>query len=179
MLDILTIVHSFADIRSASRIRQTCRRLAALTPEPTRYTVNDRGIEYEYRVGSKLHRLDGPARVDVYGGMSWYRGGIPHREYHSQYTSKSYREYMVDGIRHREAGPSILCGRLVDWYLRDKLHRKVGPAYLYNRAWYTLDKLHRLDGPTCKEIYAIRGVKHSISCTTNGSWVVNDTVIRM
>ena len=178
MLDILTIIHSFADIQTASRIRRTCRRLAVLIQQPALYNEPDPIIAYEYRVGSKLHRLDGPAKEYVAGDKSWFRGGIRHREYHPYYISENYRVYRVDGVNHREAGPSVLSEYMADWCLRDKLHRKVGPAYSYNGGWYTLDKLHRLDGPACEEIYAIRGVKHSISCTTNDSWIVDDKDIR-
>ena len=75
------------------------------------YTVKirSRGQEYieEWFLNGKLHRVDGPACINV--GM--------------------YEFWCFNGEFHRVDGPAVKCANGSEiWYLNGKLHRVNGPA---------------------------------------------------
>jgi hypothetical protein len=62
-----------------------------------------------------------------------------------------YREWYLNGKRHRQDGPAIEhSDGTREWYLNGERHRQDGPAVERadgTRFWYLNGKLHRQDGP--------------------------------
>jgi hypothetical protein len=70
-----------------------------------------------WRIGNKLHRLDGPA-IECY----------------------EYKAWLVYGKYHRLDGPAVeYANGANSWYMHDKFHRLDGPAIEYadgQKSWY-------------------------------------------
>ena len=76
------------------------------------------------------------------------------------------REWLLNGCRHRENGPSIeYADGSKFWYLNDKRHREDGPAIERvdgSKEWWINGYLHREDGP-------------AVECANgNKEWWIND-----
>ena len=70
------------------------------------------------------------------------------------YQVKVYKEWFLDGKRHREDGPACeWASGTKEWYLNGKRHREDGPACESangDKVWWLNGKLHREDGPACE-----------------------------
>lgn len=90
---------------------------------------NDFLYKANYYQNGLLHREDGPAAIDHYGGQYYYQNGRP----------------------HREGAPAVISHNGDQYYFQNgNLHRLDGPAIIHNNGdqeYYQNDKLHRLDGP--------------------------------
>lgn len=93
-----------------------------------RETVDSHGTRCWYR-GDELHRVDGPAVIQVNGYQAWY---------------------LNDTI-HRDDGPAVIWpDGSKAWYRIGQLHRVGGPATIWadgSEAWYQFGQFHRTDGP--------------------------------
>lgn len=103
----------------------------------------------EYYDMGELHRIDGPARIEILlqAGEPWRRT----------------EAYYLHGLRHRADGPATLCfdcrtGLVLheEWRRDGLLHRKGAPASItrdqttgvaVNEYWYMDGQQHRVDGP--------------------------------
>lgn len=130
--------------------------------------VNHRRILYSdgtvktdlWLLGSKRHRLDGPAvlHYDERGKIKrelWYKEGKLHREDGPAKTKYNKHHSISDEI----------------WYKDGKVHRDNGPAIIKNiprhsteqRIWYQNDKIHRTDGPAIiNHIFSCRATSYRI-----------------
>jgi len=108
---------------------------------------------HAYFKDDKLHREDGPARIDFIDNIEeWFKNGKLHREdgpaiIHSDGT----QIWSQNGEKHRIDGPACIfsSGKQL-WYKNGKLHREDAPACIFpngTKEWYKNDKLHRDDGP--------------------------------
>ena len=73
-------------------------------------------------------------------------------------NGEGYREWYLEGERHREDGPAVEYpdGRKY-WYLNDKLHREDGPALEWSdgtKSWYLNGNAHREDGPAVTSTFS-------------------------
>lgn len=87
------------------------------------------------------------------------------------------KEWIRDGVRHREDGPAVIMADGTKYWIREgDWHREDGPAIEYpngERMWYRKNKLHREDGPA---IEFPDGTKHWYR---NGIELTNDEVATM
>lgn len=89
----------------------------------------------EWRLpNGRVHREDGPARIEVDGTKTWFHNGNHHRlDGPASEHANGTRAWWVDGERHREDGPAI---ERVDghreWYVRNRRHRLDGPAVIHS-----------------------------------------------
>ena len=60
-----------------------------------------------YRNG-KLHRVNGPARVDRLGNSEWYRDGLLHRDGGPARVLLTGREWYQNGVLHCDDGPAMI-----------------------------------------------------------------------
>lgn len=79
-----------------------------------------------YNKRGQLHRLDGPAYVDIDGREAWYINGKLHRgnDLPALYKCKKHEPgyefafYYKYGIKHREKGPAAFFSNgVVQWWL--------------------------------------------------------------
>lgn len=77
-----------------------------------------------------LHRVDGPAVINVDGSEEWWTNGKLHRLDGPAWTkSNGSKEWWVNGQRHRVDGPAVVfSGGLRAWHQYGQLHRLDGPA---------------------------------------------------
>lgn len=100
------------------------------------FKIHKDGSKRWYSNKGKLHRLDGPAIVEVDGSKHWY----------------------VDGVCHRVGGPAIerVLGGTEVWCVNGKRHRLDGPAVEYtedgSKEWWVNGQQHRLDGPAVERV---------------------------
>ena len=82
----------------------------------------------------KLHREDGPAKINSDGSEYWFKNDIPHREDGPAVIDKFRRakEWRINGKLHREDGPAyIRDDGYQEWHLNGQRHRENGPAIIY------------------------------------------------
>lgn len=108
-----------------------CKRIVRDLIKSTKVKVS---FDYEgaktWKVGSKLHREDGPARVFRNGDREWWVKGVRHREDGPAIErADGYRAWFINGIQHRLEGPAIefANGDRV-WMKNGQYHRVNGPA---------------------------------------------------
>ena len=122
----------------------------ATVPEPRCVTLSN-GTQ-EWRLGGKLHREDGPAKILADGSQSWYRNGKLHRDDGPAVVwFDGTQEWRLNGQFHREDGPAkILPNGTQIWCRNGLRHREDGPAIVWadgDQEWYRDGQLHREDGP--------------------------------
>lgn len=138
--------------------------------------------EYEYeeycglsretwRESDRIHRHNGPAII-----LRNEKGQIVRQEYYNdgklhraegnpaiECLLNGSREWLENGVHHREGGPSIETrnsphepARIIAWHHLGNLHRVGGPSYIVTdtssgvielEEWHQHGKLHRADGP--------------------------------
>lgn len=117
----------------------------------TRRATSKYGIT-TWRLCGLLHRVDGPARIGLFGDMEWYIHGQAHRV---DGPARIYRdggeEWWVNGRLHRVDGPAKTFpdGRK-EWHFNNQLHRVDGPALIYPHGveeWLLNNRYHRIGGP--------------------------------
>ena len=100
--------------------------------------------------------------IDLGGGYSqriyseykeWWLNGKRHREDEPAMVEDNdgYKEWWLNGERHREDGPAVeYADGSKEWWLNGKRHREDGPAVEYRdgyKSWWLNGELHREDGP--------------------------------
>jgi hypothetical protein len=77
--------------------------------------------EYHHDSKGRLHRLDGPAIIEIFE------------------SGEIHKEWRYHGKRHREFGPAVIfCNGDKEWWYEGNLHRLDGPAVEsdgYNEYW--------------------------------------------
>lgn len=116
------------------------------------------GKVQKWYVNNVLHRVDGPAHVDLNHGYSdWYFNGQHHRTDGPAMLRNGDKYWYQYGLLHREDGPAVeQMNGTREWYLNGERHRDGGPAIiskLGNEDWYQHGQLHRVDGPASTETY--------------------------
>jgi hypothetical protein len=105
------------------------------TTAPT-LTVSPAGVR-QWRVGTVLHRTDGPAIERANGHTEW----------------------CYNGVLHRPDGPAITKWHGgTEWWFNGHLHRGDGPAIESTRdteEWWVHGKRHRIDGPAEQGTYVV------------------------
>jgi len=108
--------------------------------------------------------------IDCDGTKKYYKWDTD--EYHNPYGpaieyANGYKEWRVNGKRHREDGPAIEgVNGTKFWYLNGKRHREDGPAIEFvngSREWWVNGKRHREDGPAFEHADGYK------------EWWINDT----
>ncbi len=94
---------------------------------------------------NKLHREDGPARIDLDGTQQWYWHGWLHRNDGPAIIKlDGTQKWYLNGERHRDDGPAeVYPGGTLVWYVDGELHREDGPAVMRadgSRIWYWHDE---------------------------------------
>ena len=76
-----------------------------------------------------------------------------YKTYEVRVYADGYKEWFLNGYRHREDGPALENSAGKFWYIDGKHHRVDGPAIEYidgSKEWWLNGYLHREDGPAVK-----------------------------
>ncbi len=73
-----------------------------------------------FKLGKKLHRLNGPAIERADGTKEWYQNGVLHREDGPAVENLYGKRWYKNGKLHRENGPAIESDRIKKWYYKDE-----------------------------------------------------------
>lgn len=94
--------------------------------------------------------------------------------------SNGYKEWWVDGKRHRVDGPAIVhSDGYEEWWVDGKLHRVDGPAVVHPngaKEWWVDSKRHRVDGPAI--IYSNGHQEWWMKGIAFGHWRIIDGVAK-
>jgi len=81
-----------------------------------------------------------------------------------------YKEWWINGKRHRKNGPAMIRGSNQEWWFNGKRHRINKPAVIDGgeKEWWKNGKPHRLDGPAVEwanghKEWWLNGKKHRLN----------------
>ncbi len=103
-------------VSDACSIELHARETCAAAPPESQQVTTDEGV-VEYRRGTMLHRIDGPARTWPNGRQEWHQNGRLHRlDGPAMVLPNGMQRWYVDGRLHRADGPAVEMKSGRSWY---------------------------------------------------------------
>ena len=103
-------------VSDACSIELHARETCAAAPPESQQVTTDEGV-VEYRRGTMLHRIDGPARTWLNGRQEWHQNGRLHRlDGPAMVLPNGMQRWYVDGRLHRTDGPAVEMKSGRSWY---------------------------------------------------------------